>query len=153
MKLTFKKIYLNPDNDYQEINPSQTLNVFLDEKGNMYLRNGNFITGLINSFKEESIGERPVWSKKLKELGVDLTDLSEINLTSIPTKIYSLRTDAGWKKIDPLHILRDRRGKSYIIDEGIVKYVFVKDEDIYYLGDKELGSKYFVNRLFGLPQE
>lgn len=143
VELNFKKIYVNPKNKYQE----ETQNIFPDEFGNMFLKEENTLTKLIPTFKEINSDEK-VWSKKVKELGINLEDT--LTLTSRKVREYSQKIDGAWHKIDVDNILFDTDGRAYLFYDDRVVHLSFRDVMHYYVNNKKIGNKYFTEKVFGI---
>lgn len=143
-KLKFVKIYLNPQSQYQQ----ETENIFPDEYGNMYLKEGNRVTRLVPAFKEEN-SPAVVWSKKIKELNIDIENPDFI-LERRVEREYSYRKDDFWNQVSIDQVLFDLNNRAYIFLDGKIQKLNSRDMNYYFINDVKIGNKYFIERLLGI---
>lgn len=143
-KLKFVKIFLNPQEQYQQ----ETENIFPDEYGNMYLKEGNRVTRLVPAFKEEN-SPAVVWSKKIKELNIDLENPDFI-LERRVEREYSYKKDDFWNQVSIDQVLFDLNNRAYIFLDGKIQRLSSRDMNYYFINGVKIGNKHFIERLLGI---
>jgi DUF4097 and DUF4098 domain-containing protein YvlB len=154
MKLKLKKVFVNPKDNFAIIEDSNP-DLYKDAQGGGYL---NVTDGRINFQKlittvmvDDEKAVRPVWFKKLKELGIEIQNTAgEIDVDVAEEEEYSYKQhDGTFVRVLPAQVLKSDKGYVTLVD-GVVRALHKRIVKKYSICGVDVGSQYFYNKLLGL---
>lgn len=153
-KLALKRVFINPKEGYSvvdETNPT----FYMDDQDNGYLKGENKnVTVLIKTYMVEG-ATKPVWFKKLKELGINITsETKELEVEFVNGNEYSYKQsiDGKYVNVPSEEVLTSEKSGEFALVGGVIKKLYKRNVKKYTISGVDVGNEYYYLKILGFEQ-